>query len=64
MEGLLAPPLKVDDEEDDPQQNTDGPNHEVGDTQEWILAAQPGRRRQNHTLGPIKGSHWIGCRDK
>ncbi len=51
--------LEVDDEENDAQENTHGPDDEVGDAEERVLAAEPRRRRQDEALGPVKHRHRV-----
>lgn len=59
---LLLAHLKVDDEENDTQDNADGAHHQVGNSQERILAPQPWSGCEGDFLGTIKVHYREGCK--
>ena len=49
--------FNVDEEENDSEKEADGSNHDVGDAQKVVFAAQQGGCRKDHTLISSKLVH-------
>ena len=47
----------VDEEENDSEEEADGSNHDIGDAQKVVFAAQQGGCRKDHTLISSKLVH-------
>ena len=49
----------MDDEEDDAEEDADATDDEIRNAKERILTAQPGGRRQDEPLRPVKHRHRV-----
>jgi hypothetical protein len=49
--------LQVDEEENDAHKETNAANHDIGNSQEWILATKDASGGYDHTFGSLKLCH-------
>lgn len=52
--------LDVDDQQDDAEQQANASDDDVRETEERILSAEQGRRRQDDLLGAVELAHGVG----